>query len=31
MLLTLAESSPFWYNRFRKGRLPPWWLQVLVS
>nr|DAH45138.1 MAG TPA: hypothetical protein [Caudoviricetes sp.] len=22
-LLTLAESSPFWYNRFRKGRLPP--------
>lgn len=25
LLLTLAESSPFWYNRFRKGRLPPWW------
>nr|DAT54798.1 MAG TPA: hypothetical protein [Caudoviricetes sp.] len=25
MLLTLAKSSPFWYNRFRKGRLPPWW------
>lgn len=30
LLLTLAESSPFWYNRFRKGRLPPWWLQYLL-